>query len=224
MRITYIHHSCFLVETNRCYYLFDYEKGNLPTLETTKPIFVFASHWHHDHYTAEIFPKLKSMGMQTVQAVLSEEIYIPENVDVLQVAANKEYRLRSGQTLTTFLSTDVGVAFLIEDGGEVIYHAGDLNDWVWEEESAHDNERMTKAYRKQIDLLAEKLNGKEIDVAFVVLDPRQEQNYAGGMCYFLEHVPAKAVYPMHYWGQPEIIKTFLAEYPQYANTIQMTER
>ena len=27
MKITYIHHSCFLVETENCYYLFDYEKG-----------------------------------------------------------------------------------------------------------------------------------------------------------------------------------------------------
>ena len=32
MKITYIHHSGFLVETEQCYYLFDYEKGNLPEM------------------------------------------------------------------------------------------------------------------------------------------------------------------------------------------------
>ncbi len=223
MRITYIHHSCFLIETDSCYYLFDYEKGQLPPLEPTKPIFVLASHWHHDHYTAEIFAILESIGMQTVYAVLSEEIYLPQNVDVLQVAANKEYHLCLGQTLTTFLSTDVGVAFLINDGEAIIYHAGDLNDWVWEEESAHDNDQMTKAYREQIDLLSQKLDGKDIDVAFVVLDPRQEKDYDRGLCYFLEHVSARKVYPMHYWGEPQIIETFLAEHPQYANQIQKPE-
>ena len=32
MKITYIHHSCFLVETDTCYYLFDYEKEGFTTL------------------------------------------------------------------------------------------------------------------------------------------------------------------------------------------------
>ncbi len=221
MKITYIHHSCFLVETDSCYYLFDYEKGDLPTLEVTKPIFVLASHWHHDHYNPEIFSILDTVGMQTVYAVLSADIKkVPEKVDMLSVKAGIAYSLPLGQKLTAFQSTDVGVAFLIEDSEGVIYHAGDLNDWVWEEESAHDNEQMTKAYRKQIDLLADKMNGRTIDVAFVVLDPRQEKDYDRGLCYFLEHIPVKRVYPMHCWGDLQIIDTFLAEHPQHKNQIQ----
>lgn len=220
MRITYIHHSCFLVETDSCYYLFDYEKGCLPEMEVTKPIFVLSSHGHYDHYNAEIFSLLDTLGMQTVYAVLSDDIKVPAKVNVLQVVAGKEYCLALGQTLTTFQSTDVGVAFLIEDGEKTIYHAGDLNDWVWEEESVAYNEQMTKDYRKQIGLLFEKLNGQQIDVAFVVLDPRQEKDYDRGMCYFLEHIPVKHVYPMHYWEAPEIIETFLKEHPQYISQIQ----
>ena len=155
MKITYLHHSSFLVETKKCYYLFDYEKGQLPKLEITKPIFVLSSHWHYDHYTPEIFTALDTLGMQKVYAVLSDDIKkVPENIDVLRVTAGKSYTLALGQTLTTFRSTDVGVAFLIEEDEETIYHAGDLNDWVWDEESDADNERMTRAYREQIDLLA----------------------------------------------------------------------
>ena len=41
MKITYIHHSCFLVESDRFYYLFDYEQGDLPTLNPAKPMFSF---------------------------------------------------------------------------------------------------------------------------------------------------------------------------------------
>ena len=72
MKITYIHHSGFLVETDRCYYLFDYEKGSLPEMDATKQIFVLSSHGHHDHYNAEIFSVLNNYGMQNISAILSD--------------------------------------------------------------------------------------------------------------------------------------------------------
>lgn len=223
MKITYIHHSCFLVETESCYYLFDYEKGCIPQIDVTKPIIVLSSHGHHDHYNKEIFSMLDASGMQAVYAIISEDIGIPANVNVLQVSPGKEYDLWFQQKLTTFQSTDLGVAFLIEDGERIIYHAGDLNDWVWEEESDSYNEQMTIDYREQIQLLSGKLNCRKIDVAFVVLDPRQERDYDRGLCYFLEHVPVEKVYPMHYWENPDIIKTFLKEHPEYKVQIEKTE-
>ena len=70
MKINYIHHSGFLIESNSCYYLFDYEKGHLPRMDVTKPIFVLSSHGHHDHYNPEIFLMLKTLGMQTIYAIL----------------------------------------------------------------------------------------------------------------------------------------------------------
>ena len=54
MQVTYIYHSCFLVETDRFYYLFDYEKGCLPEMNVTKPVYVLSSHGHADHYNAEL--------------------------------------------------------------------------------------------------------------------------------------------------------------------------
>lgn len=223
MKITYIHHSSFLVETGNCYYLFDYEKGCLPELDNIKPMIVLSSHGHYDHYNPEIFSALDALGMQKIYAVLSEDIEAPANVNVLQVSPGNEYRLCFGQKLTTFQSTDLGVAFLIEDQAQMIYHAGDLNDWVWEEESDSYNEQMTADYRKQIKLLSEKLDHRKIDAAFVVLDPRQEKDYDRGLCYFLENIPVKTVYPMHYWENPEIIEKFLMEHPEYKFEIQKTE-
>ena len=223
MNVTYIHHSGFLVETDRFYYLFDYESGRLPELDVEKPIVVLSSHSHGDHYNAEIFPVLSALGMRHVRAVLSDEIKSPVNVDVLQVSPGKTYALEPGQTLTTFRSTDLGVAFLVEDQGALIYHAGDLNDWVWEEESAAYNEQMTADYRKQIGLLSEALQNRQIDLAFVVLDPRQEKDYDRGLCWFLQHIPVRQVYPMHYWEKPAVIETFLQDHPEYQNQIQKTE-
>lgn len=223
MNITYIHHSCFLVETDRFCYLFDYEKGCLPEMDPAKPVLVLSSHGHGDHYNPQIFPMLTAMGVQHIRAILSEDIQVPGDVDVLQVSPEREYVLGPGQKLTTFRSTDLGVAFLIEDQEALIYHAGDLNDWVWDEESDAYNEAMTADYRRQIRRLGEILDNRQIDAAFVVLDPRQEKDYDRGLCFFLEHIPAKQVYPMHYWDKPAIIETFLKDHPEYALQIRRTE-
>jgi len=223
MRVTYIHHSGFLVETRQCYWLFDYEKGDLPEMDREKPVFVLSSHGHSDHYTPEVFPALRAAGMGSVRGILSDDIPVPENVEILQVSAGKVYSLAPGQILTTFASTDLGVAFLVEDGDEVFYHAGDLNDWVWDEETEAYNAQMTADYRHQIRLLAKALKGRALDAAFVVLDPRQERDYDRGLCFFLENVPVKRVWPMHYWGEPGIIRKFLEDHPVYADRIEKTE-
>lgn len=223
MIVRYIHHSGFLVETDRFYYLFDYAKGLLPEMNAEKPVFVLSSHGHADHYNPEVFSLLSAAGMRHIRVVLSEEIVAPAKRDCLHVSPGREYDLGPRQRLTTFQSTDLGVAFLIEDQGALIYHAGDLNDWVWEEESSSCNEKMTADYRRQIGFLAEKLNGREVDAAFVVLDPRQGKDYDRGLCYFLKNIPAKQVFPMHYWEKPSIIDTFLNEHPEYELRIQRTE-
>lgn len=46
MKITYINHSGFLVETENCYYVFDYYKGEMPRLDKSKEAIVFCSHFH----------------------------------------------------------------------------------------------------------------------------------------------------------------------------------
>ena len=226
MNVTYIHHSSFLIETEACYYLIDYFQGSIPALNPCKPVLVLASHKHHDHYQKSVFNILKDMGMQSIYAVLSRDIPAgarPEDVPCLPVSAGKRYELPQGQEVVTFRSTDVGVAFLIRDGQELFYHAGDLNDWVWSEEPEADNQRMTEKYQKQIDLLARELDGRTLTAAFVVLDPRQEQDYDRGMLYFLQHIPCDCVYPMHYWERPQIIPRFLREHPQYQNRIRLTQ-
>ena len=73
MKITYINHSGFLVETKDCYYIFDYYKGELPFLDKKKEVIVFCSHFHEDHFNPKIFEILDEMGM-TYQAVLSKDI------------------------------------------------------------------------------------------------------------------------------------------------------
>ena len=222
MNITYINHSGFLVETSKCYYLFDYFKGNLPELKADKPILVFSSHAHGDHYNPEIFDQLKALGMQQVIAVLSKDIpekKYPEKITCIKVTFHQSYELPFDTHLETLLSTDEGVAFLLTCPEGILYHAGDLNDWVWEEETEQYNKQMTGSYRHEVDLL----KGRNVDIAFIPLDPRQEKDYARGILYFLTKVDVKKIYPMHYWEQPQVIDQFLNEYPEYHDIIERTE-
>lgn len=225
--ITYICHSGFLAETKECYYLFDYYMGKLPPLIPEKPILVFASHSHRDHYNPEIFTKLKTLGMEDITAVLSKDISerkYPVGVNILKVTFHQTYDLPCGATLKTLQSTDAGVAFLLQCKEGILYHAGDLNDWAWAEETEQYNRQMTGSYRHEIDLLQrDLLQGSKVNVAFLPLDPRQEKDYAKGILYFLKKIKVMYVYPMHYWGKSEIIQKFLQEYPEYKGLIQDTE-
>ena len=224
MKIIYIGHSGFAVETGKSVYIFDYFKGELPDIPADKSVIVFASHSHPDHYNPQVFDRLKEEGVELsrVQAVLGKDIRenkYPEGVPVIKARAHMNFSLEDGTVVETLLSTDQGVAFLLITPEGVIYHAGDLNDWYWEGEPDQDNRSMTGRYRAEID----RIRGKEVDIAFVPLDPRQEKDYARGMLYFLKQVPAKHVFPMHYWDKPQIMETFLREYPAYEARIENPE-
>ena len=170
MTITYIYHSCFLIETPDCYYLFDYYKGALPELITKKPIFVFSSHRHEDHYNPEIFSMLCDRGIREIYAILPNDIpvkHYPEaDVEIIKVYHSQEYTLPCGTYLKTLLSTDRGVAFLLQCKEGTLYHAGDLNDWGMETDTEQQRKQMRGSYRAQIT----KLKGKSVAAAFLPLD------------------------------------------------------
>ncbi len=227
MKITYICHSGFLIETEKCYYLFDYYVGALPSLNCDKPILVFASHRHPDHYNPMIFDKLAKLGIKHITAILSKDIpkkHYPTNVDVLTVTFYQSYALPyEGGQLYTLHSTDEGVAFFIKCTDGILYHAGDLNDWVWAGETEQYNKQMTGNYRHEMKVLKEILADAFVDIAMIPLDPRQEKDYYRGMLYFLQKINAKKVFPMHYWQRPDVITKFLKEYSAYENIVQNTE-
>lgn len=128
---------------------------------------------------------------------------LPENIKdaITYVKPGERYGV-GGLTVETLLSTDSGVAFLVTvphgiSKDMAIYHAGDLNWWKWEGEPEDFNAYQEKTYKEQIALLS----GRKVDVAFVVLDPRQEGDKYLGIDYFMEHVQARYVVPMHMWKQ-----------------------
>ena len=63
MKITYIHHSSFMAELDHAVLLFDYFEGNIPETDREKPLFVFASHRHGDHFSRSYLTWRKAAGM-----------------------------------------------------------------------------------------------------------------------------------------------------------------
>lgn len=214
MKITYIHHSSFAVELSSAVFLFDYYEGPLPEFPEEKMLFVLASHFHSDHFSPVIFDLAEKR--EKIRYILSNDISerkVPEKLreKVRFVKAGEKLLFTSELrpaaefpvVLETFKSTDEGVAFWISCEGAEIYHAGDLNNWWWEGEDKAWNHNMAANYKREM----EKLSGRSADVAFVPLDPRQEQWFYLGMQGFMEKVDAKHVFPMHFWKDYSIIET-----------------
>ena len=117
---------------------------------------------------------------------------IKDNEGAVVMKAHEKKEV-AGIKIETLRSNDMGVAFLVKVEGKTIYHAGDLNWWHWNGESEEDNEYYKKTFQDEMKYL----EGKKIDLAFMLLDPRQEDKYCWGMNYFLEHTDSKVVFPMH---------------------------
>ena len=203
MKITYLDHSGFAVEYKKYVLIFDWYKGKLPEFDSEKEIYVFSSHSHYDHFDRKIF-ELENI-YPNIRYVLSADITEkPVPSKVWFVIADKEYRI-GNLKVQTLHSTDAGVAFLVYVDDRIIYHAGDLNWWHWEEESEYYNEQMRMDYQKEIH----KLKNIRIDVAFVPLDPRQEEQYYWGLDYFMKHTDTELVFPMHMWGHYEVYEKLM---------------
>ncbi|MDO4942035.1 MAG: MBL fold metallo-hydrolase [Lachnospiraceae bacterium] len=205
MKVTFIDHSGYLVELEHSVLLFDYYRGEIPEI-AGKKWYVFVSHFHQDHYNPVIFD-LRRRG-EDVTYILSKDVKkyrrrtLKEPYEI--VSWNESYRIED-IFVDTFQSTDEGCAFLVHAEGLDIFHAGDLNWWHWIGEPESDNEAMKTGYIRQIA----KLEHENIDLAFMLLDPRQEGAYAWGMNYFMEHTRAKMVFPMHMWGAYALCDAYL---------------
>lgn len=205
MKITYLCHSGYAAEVDDRVLIFDYYEGTLPEFAETAKLYVFASHVHPDHFQKHIFEWERDF--REIHYILSDDIEVkgPEG-RCTYIGPRKEISL-DGMKIRTLRSTDEGVAFLVRVGERTIYHAGDLNWWHWEEESDEYNEMMRRGFQYEIG----RIEGESIDVAFLPLDPRQEEQYAWGFDYFMRHTRTGCAFPMHLWGKYETCDRLAAD-------------
>ena len=233
MKITFIAHSAFLVEWDKFYTLFDYVyepdyTGTLPPLDPQKPLLVFSSHSHEDHFDGKVFGLLeqypltqffvsrdtrlterrrKWLGISD-EAFARTTVLRPDSI-LLTEAAGEELSVRA------IKSTDIGNAYLLRAEGKMVYHGGDLNWWHWEGEAPGWNRNMEVDFKRY----AEPLRGRAIDLAMLPLDPRLGEDGFRGPRYFLELADIRRFLPMHQWGDFALTERFLARHPQWADRV-----
>lgn len=220
LQVTYVHHSCFVVELDRTILVFDYFpadavdtvhfEGRLPVLDGSKHIYVFASHSHKDHFSlavlrlGELYPQVTFVFSKDIR--LGRNYLLRHGIDpsirkrIHFVTPVEKYTI-DDLSVETLRSTDAGVAFVVEAEGQTIYHAGDLHWW----NSGEVGELYTQTYGNAYKRELRRIQNRHIDIAFVVLDPRLQDAYYLGMEYFLQHMDVDLVFPMHLWKQYDLI-------------------
>lgn len=219
MQITYLGQSGFLLRTEEYALLFDYYKGTLPELPADIPLYVFASHQHYDHFRRKIFslvdtyPKTRYILSEDIRPQLEHQA-ARNKIDISPKLSAQIHYMKPDEHQTfphfdvsTTDSTDEGVSFLLTmTDGKRIFHAGDLNWWTWiGEETPEEYEAMTAAFKKEVA----KLKGNPIDIAFLPLDPRQQERFCWGFDYYMKELEIAAAYPMHFWDDPGVINRLL---------------
>ena len=222
IRATFLDHSGFLVELADVCLLFDWWKGALPPLPQ-KPLAVFVSHRHEDHFSPAVFSLAD--GTRPVRFLLGKDIRPTEKnrarwgltEEILPLCSflggNEHSEVFPGVAVETLPSTDEGVAFLVTAEGRTVFHAGDLNWWHWEGEDPVWNRNMEADFRRY----AEPLRGRKIDLAMLPLDPRLGEDGFRGPRYFLELADIRRFLPMHQWGNFNFTNQFLSCYTSFTS-------
>ena len=222
MNVTFLAHSGFLVELPSALLLFDWWKGELPALPPEKPLLVFASHRHEDHFNPAIF-RLDD-GTREIHFLLGKDIRLTErnrarwnlSLETAEkcrpMGGNEQTSPLSGVTVETLPSTDEGVAFLVTADGQTIFHAGDLNWWHWEGEDPGWNRNMEVNFQRY----CQPLRGRALDLAMLPLDPRLGEDGFRGPRYFLKTADIRRFLPMHQWEDFAFTEKFLAAFPRFA--------
>jgi L-ascorbate metabolism protein UlaG (beta-lactamase superfamily) len=207
IKIIYLYHSGFLVETAKNLLLFDYYQDNKGTAEllvkkSPKKIFIFCSHDHPDHFNPVILNWQKERP--DIQYILSHEISVsPKHININYLSPYENLTI-GDLKIKAYNSTDLGVSFLVQDEGIVIFHAGDLNRWYWYDDTPEGRETADKDFINEI----EKIKGEKIDIAFFPVDPRLRQHYSDGAEYFIQKLAPRIFVPMHFADSPEITGKF----------------
>ena len=181
MTLTYIFHSGFVLETDKSILIFDYWldlNGVVPPfLKKDKPVYVFSSHFHEDHFNRAIFEWRKQR--EGITYILSKDIYKHRR-------ANKEDAdvwLAKGGTWSDY------ARFLPEAvPGETIY-SEEFDEDI--DPIAHEKQYLGEL--KDIRKIAD-----SFDVVMFPIDGRIGNGYTLGGRQFIERFKVGLFIPMHF--------------------------
>lgn len=216
MTLTFLGHSTYLIDTGTAYLLFDYYKDfegapSVSSLLTRSddPLYIFCTHSHGDHYSHKVFDlptrgrRVKYIFHTEVAAVVSQH----HLEDVLFVDTAEAFVVDDRVSGRAYGSTDIGGSFYVEVKGVdahralKLFHAGDLNNWHWNEEAnTYYIGLYEGAYADELRLFSEYPIAP--DLVMFPTDYRLGKDYLKGLEQFLDITPCRYLAPMHLNGTP----------------------
>lgn len=225
VNITYIYHSCFVVENDEIMLVYDYWKDTPDQqlhhlLDTTdKQVYFIVSHFHEDHYNPEVIewyaknPSEKEHRQPRL--LLSYDTVKRRRVNKQLptcIMRFDEFYEDEFLKVTFYHSTDVGVSTVTElADGTTLYHAGDNNNWYFADNNDQvkvSNEEMEGIFLAVARDIRKRYSA--IDYVFFPVDPRLEGQMLRGPQQWLFNVESHHFYPMHYWDDATSVEQGLA--------------
>ena len=213
MKIKYIHHSGFIAENDDCAFVIDCCGLSKDSAEIRgcggRRLYILASHAHGDHFDRKIMSYGGAAGGGQ-KWILSSDIRskVKANKDIYFLSKGDVYR-DDLVTIKAYGSTDEGVSFYIEAEGKKIFHAGDLNNWHWnEEETQEEAAKNERNYLEELALIARE--HPALDAAMFPVDPRLGKDYTRGAEQFLDSIKVGLFLPMHFWDNIKAAGAFKA--------------
>lgn len=203
MKLTYIYHSGYALEFDNFTIIIDYYKDSEnkivynSLLKKKSRLYVLSTHSHADHFNPEIL-EWKSINADIVY-IFSKDILKNKKINSEGIIFLDKLDLYHDDYLSAraYGSTDIGVSFLFNIKEYTIFHAGDLNNWHWNEESTKDEIREAEQYYTQeLDLLAKDI--EYLNLAMFPVDPRLGKDYMKGAEQFVATIRTDFFAPMHF--------------------------
>lgn len=216
MKLTYIFHSGFALETENCILIFDYwlDPANVmpELLNSHKPMYVFASHFHEDHFNRDIF------GWKSVKPdityILSKDILKHRRArrDEADAWLAKGASWQDGHIQVAATgSNDSGVSWIVRTEDKILFHAGDLNNWYArfltndyaggtiyspEFDAVIDPEKEEKQYLGELKDIRKQTD--RFDLVMFPVDGRIGNGYTRGARQFIDRFQIQLLVPMHF--------------------------
>mgnify|MGYP000079089040 FL=1 len=216
MKLIYLYHSGFALLGEGYTIIFDYfEDSASPSsgivhnelLQRPGRLYVLSSHSHADHFNKEVLTFREKHP--DIVYIFSQDILHEEKLLSTDAVWLKKGDCYADDVLRVhaFGSTDVGISFLVEAEGKKIFHAGDLNNWHWMDESS---EAEWKGYERdylfELDCICSYT--RNMDVVMFPVDPRLGTEYMRGARQFVEQIKTSIFVPMHFWDRPAEVVAF----------------
>lgn len=259
MKISFLHHSGFLLESTSCNVVCDvlqdgpdleylpsldraqsfatlFPELELPHLEPWpvqagvlarclcegfeqgKPCYFLVSHFHQDHFPhwlVEMYSKVKAACLAAGKAnfmrlILSRDVYkhrkhwVRDFLEDIVWLKPGECFADANLKVQAYGSTDVGGSFGFQLENYELFHAGDLNNWHWQEQSSA--QESAQAEQEFLAILKSiKAQQATFDVAMFPGDSRMGQDYLKGAQQFLDYFAPCLLAPMHAGGPRSLL-------------------